>query len=123
MSARPSAWTRDEVILALDLYFSSGRKVLDTYRPETVELAAVLNRIHADDGQGPCLPRRTAGSVKAKLANLRALDPSTQSTGWGNGSRIDLEVWTEFANRPEALRQAASMIRHAQEVRGTRQAQ
>lgn len=121
MSGRPPAWTRDEVILALDLYLSCGRKVLDTYRPETIELVDVLNWLDADDEPVSKLPRRTAGSVKAKLANLRALDPLTQSTGWGNGSRIDLEVWNEFADRPEALRHAASAIRGTHEAKQARQ--
>lgn len=110
MPGRPPSWTRDELILALDLYLSCGRRVLDTHKPETIALAALLNRLDQGDPSRSSAPRRTAGSVKAKLANLRALDPTTTSSGWGNGSRLDLEVWNEFADRPEALKQAAVAI-------------
>jgi len=111
MPGRPPTWTRDELILALDLYLSCGRKVLETTSPETIKLVVVINRLRFDDQPASVQPRRTPGSVKAKLANLRALDPSTESTGWGNGSRLDLEVWNQFADRPDALAHAASVIR------------
>lgn len=114
MPGRPPSWTRDELILALDLYLSSGRKVLDTHKPETIALAALLNRLDRDDRDdqtGSSAPRRTPGSVKAKLANLRALDPTTSSTGFANGSKLDLDVWNEFADRPQLLRQAVAAIR------------
>lgn len=111
MAGRPPRWTRDELILALDLYLSCGRKVLDTHKPEIIELATLLNRLDNDDPSRSPAPRRTPGSVKAKLANLRSLDPTTESTGWGNGSRLDLEVWNEFAERPDLLNQAVAAIR------------
>lgn len=111
MPGRSPNWTRNELILALDLYLSCGRKVLDTHKPATIALAALLNRLDQDDSTRSSAHQRTPGSVKAKLANLRALDPATESTGWGNGSRLDLEVWNEFAERPDLLRQAVAVIR------------
>lgn len=111
MSGRPPNWTRDELILALDLYLSRGRKVLEPHKPETIELVALLNRLDHQGPFPPAAPRRTPGSVKAKLANLRSLDPTPESTGWGNGSRLDLEVWNEFAERPDLLKQAVATIR------------
>lgn len=100
-------------MLALDLYLKSGRRVLEQKRPETIALAATLNRLHASESQSSTVPaRRSAGSVKAKLANLRAVDPETESTGFGNGSRLDLEVWNEFANDPAALsREVRAILR------------
>lgn len=108
---RPPSSTRDELILALDLYLSCGRKVLDTNKAETIALAALLNRLDRDDQTGSSAPPRTPGSVKAKLANLRALDPTTSSTGFANGGRLDLDVWNEFADHPDQLRQAVAAIR------------
>lgn len=110
MAGRSPSWTRDELILALDLYLSCGRRVLEPHKPETIELAAILNRLYHEGQPSVAAPRRTPGSVKAKLANLRSLDPTTESTGWGNGNRLDLEVWNEFADRPDLLRQAVTAI-------------
>jgi len=76
------AW-KDEIVLALDLYRSSGNRVLETWRPEVIALAAFLNRLRVADPEFPNGPIRTPGSVKAKMANLRALDPNTPSNGWG----------------------------------------
>jgi len=33
------------------------------------------------------------------------------STGWGNGDKLDLEVWKEFADDPTALTSAVWLIR------------
>ncbi len=104
-------WTRDELILALDLYLTSGHKVLETKRPETIALASLLNRLRAAGPSVSSTHLRTPGSVKAKLANFRALDPATPSTGWGNGNKLDLEVWQEFADAPVALTEAVRLIR------------
>jgi len=99
------------LILALDLYLSSGHKVLETKRPETIALASQLNRLPAASLEISSTHLRTPGSVKAKLANFRALDPSTPSTGWGNGNKLDLEIWKEFADDSDALARAVRLIR------------
>lgn len=110
VAGRPPNWTREELILALDLYLSSGRKVLDSNRPETISLAALLNRLPHEDASRATAAKRTPGSVEAKLANFRAIDPMTTSAGFGNGSRLDLEVWNEFADKSELLMQAVAVI-------------
>ncbi len=73
-------------------------------------MAVLLNRLSRDDASRAAA-ERTSGSVEAKLANFRALDPTTTSAGFGNVSRLDLEVWNEFADQPELLRQAVVAIR------------
>lgn len=111
MTGTSATWTRDELILALDLYLTSGHKVLETKRPETIALASRLNRVREADPEISSTHFRTPGSVKAKLANFRALDPTTPSTGWGNGNKLDLEIWQEFADQPDALAKAVRLIR------------
>jgi 5-methylcytosine-specific restriction protein A len=113
MPRTSTTWTRDELILALDLYLTSGHKVLEVKRPETIALASLLNRVRAADPATSSKHLRTPGSVKAKLANFRALDPTTSSTGWGNGNKLDLEIWQEFADDPESLARAVGLIRSA----------
>ncbi len=110
MPGSSTSWTRDELILALNLYLSSGHKVLETKRPETIALASLLNHVREADPEISSKHLRTPGSVKAKLANFRALDPTTPSTGWGNGNKLDLEIWQEFADDPEALAKAVKLI-------------
>jgi hypothetical protein len=104
-------WTHDEVVLTLDLYISSGHRVLEPHHPEMQELVALINRVRAKDESLIDRDPRTGGSIKAKMANLRSLDPTHVSAGWGNVGKLDLEVWNEFADNPVALSQAVAQIR------------
>ena len=111
MAGTSATWTRDELILALELYLTSGRKVLEVKRPETIALASALNRLRTVDPGVSSTHLRTPGSVNAKLANFRALDPTTPSTGWVNGNKLDLAIWQEFADNSDALTRAVQQIR------------
>ncbi len=75
-----------------------------------MELSRVLNQleIHPNASRPPDF--RSPGSVERKLANLRSLDPSTESVGLTAVSKIDREVWEEFVNDESALYVAVSRI-------------
>lgn len=92
MPSRPKDWTRDEHILAFNLYcrITFGRQ--HSRAPEVIELAKVL--------------RRSANSVALKLNNFSRLDPELQARGikgMPHGAKGEIEVWREFENNPEAL--------------------
>jgi 5-methylcytosine-specific restriction enzyme A len=109
--ARNPSWTRDELILALDLYLHD-RRVLEETDPRVVEVSRLLNRlpIHPQRGSGNF---RSPDAVVMKLANFRALDPQSASAGLDGGGRLDAEVWGRFASDPARLRMLASAIRSA----------
>ena len=95
-------WSRNERILALDLYFSihaaSSRPIsLDPDHPRIVELSKMLER--------------TRNSIKMKLDNFLALDPDYPGVGLHNVASGDREIWDEFAERREDLTAAAQAIR------------
>lgn len=78
-------WTRDELILAINLYCKLPFGRLHTKNPEVVKLASLI--------------RRTPGSVAYKLVNFASLDPSLQARGIkgaSNASKLDREIWNEF---------------------------
>jgi putative restriction endonuclease len=84
-------WTRDELILAINLYCKLPFGKLHQRNPEIIHLASLLDR--------------TAGSVAYKLVNFASLDPSLQQRGIKgavNASRLDREIWDEFYNNWEA---------------------
>jgi putative restriction endonuclease len=101
-------WTRDELILALELYNRCGR--LDDSRPEVSELSDLLQRMAVY--QNPPNPGRyrSPGSVAYKLSNLASIDPNGQR-GQPNGGRLDQEIWDEFVGRSDALELEASRVR------------
>lgn len=112
-------WTRDELILALDLYMQDPARSWDDTDTEVIELSGLLQRLAPLLGLkgGPTF--RNPNGVAMKLMNLRSLDP--QHTGAGRkglpaGSRADRAVWEEFAADVPRLRQLAAEIRGAVEA-------
>ena len=80
--AAGKAWTREELILAINLYCKIPFGKIDMKTPEVVELASKLGR--------------TPGSVSYKLANFACIDPTLSRKGASNVSKLDKEVWEEF---------------------------
>lgn len=107
MAARAPAWTRDELILALDLYFRAGKA--RQHDPEVIALSQILRSARGGDLSDRSL--RSPASVHLKLQNFLRFDPSYSGAGMTAGSQLEADVWTEFQDRPERLRSLASAIR------------
>lgn len=78
-------WSREELILAINLYCKLPFGKLHRNNPEVVQLAQLIDR--------------SPSSVAYKLVNFASLDPSLQSRGIKgaiNASRLDKEIWDEF---------------------------
>lgn len=108
---RNPPWERDELILALDLYFRVGQG--DDTDEEVVELSRVLTALplhleHLDPARF-----RNPNGVALKLANFAALDPDYPGVGMRRGGRRDREVWDEFHEDRERLRELARAINKA----------
>jgi putative restriction endonuclease len=85
-------WTREEHILAFNLYCKIPFGSIHMNNPRIIELARILGR--------------KVGSVSLKLSNFARLDPALQARGirgMKHGAKGEEEVWHEFANRPEEL--------------------
>ncbi len=85
-------WTREELILAINLYCKLPFGKLHSRNPDVIELA---NLIH-----------RTPGSVAFKLVNFASLDPQLKARGIkgaSNVSNLDKEIWNEFFNNWDDL--------------------
>jgi 5-methylcytosine-specific restriction protein A len=106
---RNPPWTRDELILALDLYFRVGRKHEGPAHPEVVQLSQHLNALPMHGAQQRADFRNPAG-VAMKLANYLALDPDYPGTGLQRGNRLERDVWDTFAGDPARLRATAAAI-------------
>lgn len=78
-------WTREELILAFNLYCKIPFGTIHIRNPKIISLAKILGR--------------TPSAVSWKLANFARLDPSLQDrniAGASHGSKLDVEVWDEF---------------------------
>ena len=93
-------WTREELILALDLYFRLPFGRLNRSTPEVIELANLIGR--------------TNNSVALRLVNFAACDPviiNSGRTGMPGGLSICKPIWDEYAGRKEELFYDAQQIK------------
>ena len=85
-------WTREELILTINLYCKLPFGKLHSRNPDVIELAKLIDR--------------TPGSVAFKLVNFASLDPQLKERGIkgaSNVSNLDKEVWNEFFNNWDEL--------------------
>src|SRR5687768_10143487 len=85
-------WTRDEFILALNLYLKLPFGKLHSGTPEIIHLANLIGR--------------NTNSVAMRLNNFASVDPYHQQRGIGGlpGGRKQVEpIWNEFINNKEDL--------------------
>jgi 5-methylcytosine-specific restriction protein A len=108
-SANPD-WTRDEIILALDLYTRFGGNPPGKGSAEVQGLSRLLRRFHRLVGTPETPTLRNANGVYMKLMNLRRLDTRFQASGLSAGSKLEKEVWDEFQSDPTRLHRTAKAI-------------
>jgi len=103
-------WTRDELILALDLYFRDPEAVGISKHPEVIRLSEVLNNLPIHAGLGLDDDFRNPNGVAMKLSNFLRLDPGYKGKGLDRGSKLEDEVWASFHDNRGGLRDAATAI-------------
>jgi hypothetical protein len=117
--ARPSAsnpdWTRDELIVALDVYLRHRPNPPDKGSKEISDLSRVLNQLGAKLFQADArsVTFRNENGVYMKLMNFRRLDPQYTAggrRGLVRGAKIDEEVWNEFSGDPRRCHYVAQAI-------------
>jgi 5-methylcytosine-specific restriction protein A len=108
---RNPPWTRDELILALDLYFHVNPSHTSADNPKVIELSEILRALPTGATARDPRTFRNPASVYMKLCNFLALDPSYGGAGLRRGSRADREIWEEFSDRRELLEETAKAIK------------
>lgn len=85
-------WTRDEIMVAFNLYCKLPFSVINAKRKEVIELANLIGR--------------TPSAIAWKLVNFASLDPKLQAKnikGASNGSKLDKIVFDEFYQNWEKM--------------------
>jgi putative restriction endonuclease len=85
-------WTREELIVAFNLYCKIPFGRIHIRNPEIIKLAKSIDR--------------TPSAVSWKLANFARLDPALRKrniAGATHGAQAEVEVWNEFNNNWERL--------------------
>jgi 5-methylcytosine-specific restriction protein A len=108
---RNPKWHRDEIILALDLYFDKDLGQIDSRNPKIIALSELLNRLPIFDHKPDQQTFRNPNGVTLKLSNFKALDPNYSGKGMEAYSKLDKEVFEEFSADIDRLNQLAIEIR------------
>lgn len=85
-------WTRDEMILVLNLYLKLPFGKMDRRNPDVIHLAEIIGR--------------TPNAVALRLVNYASYDPILQQrgiSGMAHGGKKCGEFWNEFINDRERL--------------------
>lgn len=101
-------WTRDETILALDLYFQLGGNIPSPSDKRITQLSQLLRSMpyHQEAAKQPSF--RNADGVGFKLMNLRQV---ATGKGLANVSKMDRDTWAEYEDRPQEVHRVAAAIR------------
>lgn len=90
--AAEKRWTRDQLLIVLNLYHKLRFGQFDSRQPVIIDLAKRMGR--------------TSGSVAMKLNNLASLDPALKLRGikgLEGASNLDRATWEEFHTAPTEL--------------------
>lgn len=85
-------WTRDETLMAFTLYYLLPSKKVDKRSADIVHLAQAIGR--------------TPSAVALKAWNIAAHDANRVASGkvgMAHGSRLDAQIWQEFAEKGDEL--------------------
>jgi putative restriction endonuclease len=96
-------WTREELILAINLYCKTPFGKIHNRNPELIKLAKVIGR--------------TPSALSWKLVNFASLDPTLKKRGIKgatNISHLDREIWQEFYSDWDRLAYESELLRAKQ---------
>jgi len=104
MKAGQILWTREELILLMNLYCKLPFGKMNHTNPIIIEFAKLIGR--------------TPSSIALKLSNLASFDPTLKARGVRgavNASKLDKLIWDEFyGNWAEALFQSEEILAQRQ---------
>lgn len=92
MKRNDQKWTREQTIVAFNLYCKIPFNKATSSHPEVIRIAKIIGR--------------SAGSVSMKLGNIGSIDPELKKrgvVGLINASKLDKEVWNDFHQNWEEL--------------------
>jgi 5-methylcytosine-specific restriction protein A len=118
--SKPPNWNRDELILALELYFKVNPIHTNEEHPAIVELSRILNQLPIHDGKKFGNQFRNPNGVYMKLCNFLRFDPNYHGVGLKRGSKLEETIWNEFSNDLDRLKLVTgAIIRGINEVKKT----
>ncbi|UXH44427.1 HNH endonuclease [Rossellomorea vietnamensis] len=108
---RNPKWERDELILALELYFRHNPNTISAKHQEVLKLSKILNSLPIHGISPEYVNFRNPNGVYMKMSNFLRLDPNYKGKGLERGSKLEEDVWNEFYSNKSKLRDLATNIK------------
>lgn len=112
---RNPPWDRDELILALDLYFDIEHGQISRTNPRVIELSETLNKLKIHSNIPNEQKFRNPNGVAMKLGNFLRLDPDYEGSGLERGARLEEVIWDQYYNNRDELRRRSNQIKQVLE--------
>ena len=96
-------WTKDELILALELYFRDETAIGNKTHIEVIKLSRLLNSLPIFPNSSQELNFRNPNGVAMKLVNFRRFDPKYKGKGLQRGNKIEKLLWDKYASNLDEL--------------------
>jgi 5-methylcytosine-specific restriction protein A len=109
---RNPKWHRDEILLALHLYFSPDRGSIDKKNPKIIALSKLLESLPLVMNRPDEEKFRNANGVTMKLSNFLPFDENYTGKGMTRGSKLDKELFKKFVNKKEELNNIVKEIKN-----------
>lgn len=107
---RNPVWSREELILALNLYFEIESSQFTSSNPKVIELSETLNKLNIHSDRPDETRFRNPNGVSMKLSNFLRFDPNYKGIGLERGGKLEEEIWNSFAGDKKLLRQKTDEI-------------
>lgn len=104
-------WNREEIILALDLYFNLDYGQMHGRNLQVVKLSEDLRKMNIHKKIADPESFRSVNSVALKLNNIKKWDQNFAGKGMKDGGKLEGEIWNEFYRHRDKLKKEAVMIR------------
>jgi predicted HNH restriction endonuclease len=103
-------WTREELILALDLYFRCPPLKTNKDNPEIIALSDLLNSLTIHPQKVEYKKFRNPNGVYMKLCNFLRFEVGYSGVGLKAGGKLEEEIWNEFSSFKSELKNAVQVI-------------
>lgn len=100
-------WTRDELILGLDVYLNSSNQITSQEQQEIYDLSDLLRALPIHEDKDDTF--RNPTGVFLTLYNFTRY---ALNTGQDRGGKLQREVWDELSEEPQTVRKLAEIIRN-----------
>ena len=109
-SMRNPKWSRDEIIITLDFYFKHYPRIPNQKSDEIAALSQRLRALTNKLGNELTETYRNPNGVYMKLMNLHGFNEHHSGKGLKAGSKLDEEVFKEYADNRKHLAKVAAAI-------------